>query len=129
MRRARRRPSPPSRLAAERAAAYSTNRLHPVTSFTIQRVADGRLEASGALGYESAGRALPAGLALIEKGKPCTIDLSRVTEADSAGLAVLVEWLATAQARGATIRYECIPAQILAVARISDLESLLLDGK
>ena len=100
-----------------------------MASFTIQRVADGRLEASGALGYESAGRALPGGLALIEKGKPCTIDLSRVTEADSAGLAVLVEWLATARARGATIRYECIPAQILAVARISDLESLLLDGK
>ncbi len=100
-----------------------------MASFTIQRVADGRLEASGALGYESAGRALPGGLALIEKGKPCTIDLSRVTEADSAGLAVLVEWLATARARGATIRYEGIPAQILAVARISDLESLLQDGK
>lgn len=95
----------------------------------IQRVGDGRLEASGALDYQSAGRALPGGLALIEKDKPCTIDLSRVIEADSAGLAVLVEWLATARARGATIRYECIPAQILAVARISDLESLLLDGK
>jgi phospholipid transport system transporter-binding protein len=97
--------------------------------FEIQRVADGRLEASGALGFESAGGALPAGLALIEKGKPCTIDLSRVTEADSAGLAVLVEWLATARVRGAKIRYQCIPAQILAVARISDLESLLLDGQ
>jgi phospholipid transport system transporter-binding protein len=97
--------------------------------FEIQRVADGRLEASGALDFESAGRALPAGLALIEQGKPCTIDLSRVTEADSAGLAVLVEWLATARVRGAKIRYQCIPAQILAVARISDLESLLLDGQ
>jgi len=76
----------------------------------------------------AAGRALPAGLALIPKGSTCTIDLSRVTEADSAGLAVLVEWLATAKSRGTVIRYECIPAQILAVARISDLESLLTDG-
>jgi phospholipid transport system transporter-binding protein len=97
--------------------------------FEIRRVADGRLEASGALGFESAGQALPRGLALIEKGKPCTVDLSRVTEADSAGLAVLVEWLATARARGASIRYEAIPAQILAVARISELESLLTDGQ
>ena len=97
--------------------------------FEIQRVADGRLEASGALGFESAVEALPRGLDLIEQGKPCTINLSRVTEADSAGLAVLVEWLATAWARGAKIRYEGIPAQILAVARISDLESLLTDGK
>jgi phospholipid transport system transporter-binding protein len=100
-----------------------------VAQFNIQRVAEGRLEASGALGYESAGKALPAGLALILPGQPCTIDLSRVTEADSAGLAVLVEWLATARNRGAQIRYKCIPAQILAVARISDLESLLVDSR
>jgi phospholipid transport system transporter-binding protein len=80
------------------------------------------------LGYVTAGRALPAGLALIPKGSTCTIDLSRVTEADSAGLAVLVEWLATAKSRGTVIHYESIPAQILAVARISDLESLLTDG-
>lgn len=101
----------------------------PVARFEIRRVAEGRLEASGALDFASADKALPGGLGLIEKGKPCTIDLSRVTEADSAGLAVLVEWLATARVRGATIRYQCIPAQILAVARISDLEDLLLDGK
>ena len=80
------------------------------------------------LGYATAGRALPAGLALIPRGATCTIDLSRVTEADSAGLAVLVEWLATAKSRGTVIHYEGIPAQILAVARISDLESLLTDG-
>jgi phospholipid transport system transporter-binding protein len=97
--------------------------------FQIQRVAEGRLEASGALDYPNAGSALPAGLALIEKGQPCTIDLSRVIEADSAGLAVLVEWLATARLRGAKIRYKCIPAQILAVARISDLESLLQESR
>jgi phospholipid transport system transporter-binding protein len=100
-----------------------------VAQFNIRQVSDGRLEASGTLGYESAGLALPAGLALISAGQPCTIDLSRVTEADSAGLAVLVEWLATARNRGVQIRYEAIPAQILAVARISDLESLLVDSR
>jgi phospholipid transport system transporter-binding protein len=96
--------------------------------FSIQRVADGRLEATGVLGYVTAGRALPAGLALIPRDSTCTINLSRVTEADSAGLAVLVEWLATAKSRGTVIHYQCIPAQILAVARISELESLLTDG-
>ncbi len=116
-----RRPRP----VAEPAAADSN---YDVDQFSIQRVADGRLEASGVLGYVTAGRALPTGLALIPRGSSCTIDLSRVTEADSAGLAVLVEWLATAKSRGTVIRYQCIPAQILAVARISDLESLLTDG-
>ncbi len=117
------RPRPPRPVAEP--AAFSA---YVVDQFSIQRVADGRLEASGVLGYVTAGRALPAGLALIPRGSTCTIDLSRVTEADSAGLAVLVEWLATAKSRGTVIHYECIPAQILAVARISDLESLLTDG-
>jgi phospholipid transport system transporter-binding protein len=117
------RPRPP-RPVAEPAAAGA----YVVDQFSIQRVADGRLEASGVLGYVTAARALPAGLALIPRDSTCTIDLSRVTEADSAGLAVLVEWLATAKSRGTVIRYEGIPAQIRAVARISDLESLLTDG-
>jgi phospholipid transport system transporter-binding protein len=59
-------------------------------------------------------------------GKAWSIDLSGVTAGDSAGLAVLVEWLSAARARGATLRYEAVPAQILAIARISDLEALLL---
>jgi phospholipid transport system transporter-binding protein len=96
--------------------------------FSIKRVSEGRFQASGVLGYATAGRALPVGLALIPKDSTCTIDLAAVTEADSAGLAVLVEWLATAKSRGTVIHYEAIPAQILAVARISDLESLLTDG-
>ena len=100
-----------------------------MAQFSIERVAEGRLNASGELSYASAAQALPAGLALIPHGASCTIDLSRVSEADSAGLGVLVEWLATAKRRGSEIRYECIPAQILAVARISDLESLLIGGR
>ena len=121
-----RRGRPPRPRPVAEPAAVST---YTVDQFSIQRVADGRLEASGVLGYVTAGRALPAGLALVPRGSTCTIDLSRVTEADSAGLAVLVEWLATARSRGTVIRYEGIPAQILAFARISDLESLLTDGR
>lgn len=97
-------------------------------AFSIRASNPGRLEASGPMSFDSAAVALRAGLALIPQGQPCTIDLSGVTEADSAGLGVLVEWLATARKRGGSIRYEGIPAQILAVARISDLEDLLADG-
>jgi phospholipid transport system transporter-binding protein len=93
--------------------------------FSIRASEAGRLEASGALSYDTAADALPAGLALIPHGQACTIDLSKVTEADSAGLAVLVEWMATAQVRGTSIRYEAIPSQIIAVARLTDLEDLL----
>jgi len=39
---------------------------------------------------------------------------------------VLVDWLASAKARGSSLGYEGIPAQMLAIARISNLEDLLL---
>jgi phospholipid transport system transporter-binding protein len=102
--------------------------MTPVAAFSITRTAPDRLEASGALSFASAKHALEAGLALLCRGERCTIDLAQVTEADSAGLAVLVEWLAAARRRDTIIHYANIPAQILAVARISDTDGLLTDG-
>jgi phospholipid transport system transporter-binding protein len=95
-------------------------------AFRIEPAGEGRLAASGELGFATAAAALPAGLALIGPGQAWTIDLAGVTAGDSAGLAVLVEWMSAARARGATVRYAGLPGQILAVARISDLERLLL---
>jgi len=95
-----------------------------VGPFAIVRSGPGRLEATGVLGFDTATDALKAGLRLIGS-EPCTIDLSKVTEGDSAGLAVLIEWLAAARATGCELRYERVPEQIMAIARISDVQDLL----
>ena len=97
-----------------------------MTAFRIEPAGEGRLAASGELGFATAAAALEAGLARIDGRQAWTVDLAGVTAGDSAGLAVLVEWLSAARARGTTLRYESVPAQILAVARISDLDELLL---
>lgn len=97
-----------------------------VTGFRIAPAGNGRLAAGGELEFETAAAALEAGLSLIGSGQAWTIDLAGITAGDSAGLAVLVEWMSAARARGASVRYEAVPAQILAIARISDLEELLL---
>ncbi len=44
---------------------------------------------------------------------------------DSAGLALLVEWLREARAHGKTLRFENIPPQLKALARVSGLERVL----
>jgi len=93
--------------------------------FAIERSARQRLEVSGALNFSTAAEALKTGLRLIGTAPSCTIGLAQVTDSDSAGLAVLLEWLAVARARGARLKYDGVPAQILAVARISDLQDLL----
>ena len=97
-----------------------------VTGFRIAPAGDGRLAASGPLDFATAAAALRAGLGLMTGNRAWTIDLSGVTAGDSAGLAVLVEWMSAARARGASVRYASVPAQIVANARISDLEGLLL---
>ena len=53
------------------------------------------------------------------------IDLADVTHTDSAGLALLVEWLCEASRRGARIEFLNLPAQMLALAGVANLEQLL----
>jgi len=47
---------------------------------------------------------------------------------DSAGLAVLLDWLGAAKRRGRTLRYTHLPADLTALARISEVEDLLERG-
>ena len=56
------------------------------------------------------------------------LDGRAITRADSAGLAVLVECLARAQSVGRTLRCQNLPAQIMALAGLSELSELLLQG-
>lgn len=53
------------------------------------------------------------------------IDLAGVTRGDSAGLALLVEWLRLAQARDIRLQFHNFPSQLRDIARISDLLPLL----
>jgi phospholipid transport system transporter-binding protein len=95
-------------------------------AFTIERVAPDRLRASGELGFATAAQALRAGIERIGRSGEQVVDLAGVTEGDSAGVAVLVEWISAAAAVGVGLRYENVPPQMLAIARISDLEDLLI---
>jgi len=86
---------------------------------------DGRAALAGALNIATVGRLLPRGVASITSKQISNIDLAAVSGADSAGLALLIEWLSVAKAAGQPLRYENVPEQLLQLARLSDVESLL----
>ena len=66
------------------------------------------------------------GLDLISAaGAELTIDLSGVSSADSAGLALLIDWLARARASNRTLHYVQPPEALRALARLSEVESLI----
>lgn len=56
-----------------------------------------------------------------------TIDLAQVERTDSAGLALLIEWLRRAQAANRTLRFANIPEQVQTLIRINGLQDALLN--
>ena len=60
---------------------------------------------------------------------PLTVDLAQVERADSAGVALLVEWLRQARAQGRELRLVHLPQQMRSIIRVAGLERLLpLEG-
>jgi phospholipid transport system transporter-binding protein len=85
----------------------------------------GRACVQGLLSFTTVTALLAAGTQAIEAGQVSFVDLSRVTAGDSAGLALLIEWLSVARAAGRELRYENVPSQLMQLARLSEIEDLL----
>jgi phospholipid transport system transporter-binding protein len=85
-----------------------------------------RAAVTGVLDFDSVAALLAQGSAAITAGTAAFIDLSGVTASDSAGLALLLEWLSVARAAKKSLRYENMPAQLQQLARLSEVEELLL---
>ena len=59
-------------------------------------------------------------------GRPhVDLDLSRVSRCDSAGVAMLVDWLRIARSNGQHLRFRDAPQQMLAIARVAELMPVL----
>jgi phospholipid transport system transporter-binding protein len=53
------------------------------------------------------------------------VDLKGVSRADSAGLALLLEWLRRAERQGCEISFVNVPEQLMSIARVCGLEGIL----
>jgi phospholipid transport system transporter-binding protein len=66
------------------------------------------------------------GLKLIDsQSQGLTLDLKAVPAVDSAGLALLIDWLSEARARSRTLKYSEPSPPLLSLARLSDVEKLI----
>jgi phospholipid transport system transporter-binding protein len=78
----------------------------------------------GSLEFATVAKLLPVGTNAIENGHAAVIDLAGVTDSDSSGLALLIEWLSVAKASRRSLRYENMPAQLHQLAGLSEVEDL-----
>ena len=86
---------------------------------------DGRLRVEGVLGFDTVTRLLAESSPRFLSGRQLLIDLSGVTSANSAGIALLLEWMDLAQARGVGLAFAGLPESIRRLAAISNLTALL----
>ena len=93
----------------------------------ITEPAAGRIVVTGELTFASARDARQLGVLVLEGSRAprLVIDCSGVTRADSAGLAVLLDWMAWGRRKSRPVSLEHLPASLIAIARISEVDSLL----
>ena len=93
----------------------------------IAEAAPGHVTVSGELTFATARDARHLGLLVLESSRAAhmVIDCGGVTRADSAGLAVLLDWLAWGRRKSRTLELQNLPEALVAIARISEVDGLL----
>jgi phospholipid transport system transporter-binding protein len=100
-----------------------------MSKFELQDLGEGRFALTGEITFETAERVLLASEEPFEQHTRIEVDLAGVTRADSAGLALLLEWITWANHTVREIRFLSMPERILAIARTTEVEQLLRRGE
>lgn len=96
-----------------------------MSDFELVRSGDGSYQLSGEMSFDTADRILKASEQAFQGHEDISVDMSRVTRADSAGLALLLEWKAQANIRAGQIRFSGVPDSIRAIAETTEVTHLI----
>ena len=88
-------------------------------------VENNTLIVSGKLNFSTVMTLWNESLPLIANYAALHFDLSRVTTANSAGLALLLEWIKRAQHEKKSITFDHVPAQLRSIATVSGIDKML----
>lgn len=100
-----------------------------MSDFTLEDRGDGCFALSGEVSFDTAELILNASEKPFDEHTQLEIDLSGVTLSDSAGLALLLEWVTWANHTVREIRFSGMPERILAIAKTTEVDALLTRGE
>ncbi len=101
-----------------------------MTEARLDVVSPGQYRLIGELDFASVPVLADRGRVLFSGAGDVQVSLDAVERGNSAGLALLVDWLREARRRQRRIRFTGVPAQMLALARVSGVDELLaLEGR
>ena len=96
---------------------------------TISMDCNSRLAIAGDLSFASVPLLWEQWRAMRADQETLEVDLSEVQRSDSAGLALLLEWVNWARNYVREIRFVNVPDQITAIAQICEVENMLTAGE
>lgn len=96
-----------------------------MSSASIRSGSDGVLHLCGEVVIASAPVLLAEARELFAGRSQIVLDMAEVKRVDSSGLALMLEWLQLARDRNISLRFRNIPASLLRIARLSNVEQLL----
>jgi len=91
----------------------------------IEKLDDGAVKVSGALSFTGVVPALEISKVFFSGSGPLVFDLAAVEKIDSAGLALLIEWMCMAEKSGQNISFKNPSKQLLDIAMVSGLDEVL----
>ena len=94
-------------------------------TFECEALGGGRFALRGVFGFTTVTAILERSHELFDDVSVIKVDFSGVSEADSAGLALMLEWVSWARTARREMRFFDIPSQIQAVAQISEVDEFL----
>ncbi len=100
-----------------------------MSNFVLQDHGGGRFSLSGHMTFDTAGRILRESEIPFEEHTRIEVDLSGVDETDSAGLALLLEWITWANHTVREIRFTDMPEKVSAIAKTTEVDHLLRRGE
>ena len=99
------------------------------TNYALTNLGDGRFTLSGHMTFSTVDKILRQSEGPFSEYAQIEVDLSGIEHADSAGLALLLEWITWANHTVREIRFVEIPAKIRAIAETTEVEKLLKRGE
>ncbi|UCC56535.1 MAG: STAS domain-containing protein [Gammaproteobacteria bacterium] len=93
----------------------------------LEDAGNGTWKLVGKLGFTTVSGLLKSTPRSFSANGDIKLDLSGVVRADSAGLALLVEWLRDFERNGRSIEFLNMPGQMQSIARVCGLAEILFD--
>ncbi len=100
-----------------------------MNNLRIQEQKPGRFVIDGNLTFSTINKNSVKSLSLPKSAQHVIFDLKGVTTTDSAGLALIIEWIKFARDRNIQLLFDNIPDQLLSIARLSGVEEMIRPEK